>query len=350
MRIHLLAPPNVQTTQEYALDNFGVMTCRFAKMLKGLGHEVTLYASEENEAPCAELVTLFSKAEQIRLLGITPFFAARPAANHPLWMVANVAAIKEIRARKQPRDLICSIGGLSQKPIADAFPELFFVEYSIGYHGTFSKYRVYESSAWRHFIHGEQKNLYGRYFDDVIPAFFDEEEYPFQQKKEPYVAYLGRLTSDKGVNVACLAAKEAGVKLYVSGYGDKSLVTHGAEYLGVLSDKDKKTFLGKASAVLCPTQYLEPFGCVAVEAQLCGTPVISTDFGGFVETVEEGITGNRCRYLGEFIRAIRERQLFDPERIRARAIAQFSIKKVAPRYQRYFDRLELLWGKGWNSQ
>ena len=58
--------------------------------------------------------------------------------------------------------------------------------------------------------------------------------------------------------------------------------------------------LARRGSVRVPTYYIEPFGGVAVEAQLCGTPVITTDFGAFPETVQHGITGYRCRTYKQF--------------------------------------------------
>ena len=348
MRFHLLAPPNIQTTGGYSLDVFGMITMRFARLLKGLGHTVILYGSEDNETPCDEFVSTISRETQLKYLGKMAYQTIVPSPDYPLWSESSKVAIREIRARKKPGDFICSISGYAHQTVATAFPDLMFVEYSIGYRGSFSKYRVFQSDAWRHFTYGTEQNIVGKNFDEVIPAFFDLDEFTLQRKKDSFVLYIGRLTADKGVSVACRAARVAGVKLLVAGYGNKALVTDGAEYIGVLTGDRKKELMARASAVLVPTQYLEPFGCVVVEAQLCGTPVITSDFGSFREIVEEGRTGYRCHYLGEFVRAIQRRGELDPEYIRCRAIEQFSTPVVAPRYQKYFDRLNLLWGDGWN--
>ena len=69
MTIHLVAPPNAQTTAEYALDGFSQYTIRFARILKSIGYAVFLYASEENEAPCDELIPIISKREQATIVG-----------------------------------------------------------------------------------------------------------------------------------------------------------------------------------------------------------------------------------------------------------------------------------------
>lgn len=349
-RVHLLALPNVQTTKAYSLCGFCSATIRFAKLLKELGHEVILYASEENEAPCDELVTIITKEEQKVLLdGMDYQYAAMFNRGLPLWSLSNNRAIVEIGKRKRKKDFLLTIGGTSQEPVATAHPDLMTVEYSIGYVSSFAKYRVYESHCWRAWSAASQGQTDGKFFDEVIPLFFDESEFVPAQNKEPFALYVGRIIPKKGITIACQAAHAAGIPLKVIGHGDPSLVTHGAEYLGAVTDLERNSYMSRARALLCPTIYIEPFGSVAVEAQLCGTPVISTDFGGFVETVEQGKTGFRCSYLGQFVEGLKNAPALDPFYIRQRAVEKYSLHRLKHDYQRYFDRLSLLWDVGWDT-
>lgn len=321
---------------------------RFARLLKELGHTVILYASEDNEAPCDELVTVITKAEQDEHLGNTPYQYAAFENIYPLWQISNGRMIEEIGKRKQPHDFICTIGGTAQQCVAEAHPDLMTVEYSIGYLGSFSNYRVFESRAWQHFTYGAQNNHDGKFFDTSIPGFFDPDEFKLA-KKEPFALYVGRLTSKKGISIACEAAEKAGLHLKVIGHGDPALVTHGAEHLGALNDAERNDYLSRTAVLICPTLYLEPFGSMAVEAQLSGTPVVTTDFGAFTETVEQGMTGFRCNFMGEFVNGIKKALTLNPAYIRWRAIELYSIDAVKPQYQTYFDRLNLLWNEGWNT-
>ncbi len=349
MRIHLLAPPNAQTTKQYSLDGFCIATIKFARMMKNLGHTVILYGSEENEAPCDELVTVITKEEQEKCLGKTPYQYAATGEHLGIWTLSNSRIKQEIAKRKKPRDMICTIGGVSHKEIAEHHSDLITLEYSIGYKGSFSKYRIYQSHIWRHFSHGFQFNELGRFFDDVIPYFFDEAEFKPSKIKEPFAVYVGRLTPNKGIGIACQSAKAAGIPLKVIGHGDTSLVTDGAEYVGALPDDERNDLVSRAIAMLAPTAYLEPFGSTAVEAQFLGTPVISTNFGAFVETVEHGKTGYRCNYLGEFVQGLKDAASLDTDYIRNRAIEKYSMNNIQHEYQKYFDRLNLLWEKGWDT-
>ena len=325
-------------------------TIRMAKLLKELGHTVILYASEENEAPCNELVSIISKEEQRTILAGGEYqYAALHNSGAALWSLSNQRCIIEVGKRKKPQDFILIIGGTSQQVIADAHPDIISIEYSIGYISSFSKYRIYESHYWRAWTSGTQQAQDGRFYDDVIPLFFDEDEFTFRKEKEPFALYVGRLIPKKGLGIACEAAEKAGIKLKCIGHGDPSLITHGAEYLGAVSMEERNDWMSRASVLICPTMYIEPFGSIAVEAQLCGTPVVSTAFGGFIETVEHGKTGYHCNYLGEFVRGLQNANGLDHTYIRQRAVEKYSYHNIKHQYQRYFDRLMLLWGDGFNS-
>lgn len=349
MIIHLLSLPNVQATRAYDLDGFQTMNRRFSTLLKGLGHTVILYAGEETDYPCDELVTTITKAEQTQLIGSNFYQHANISHENPLWKLATPRMIAAIGERKQPRDLICTIAGGSMANVTQAHPELLAVEYSVGYVGTYAPYRVYQSHAWRHLNYGAQGlgESGGRFFDTVIPGFFEVDRFPVN-RPEDYVCYVGRFTPKKGLKIVCDAAQAAGVPLKLIGHGDASLITYG-ENLGAVPELVRNEVMSKARALICPTIYVEPFGCISPEAQLCGTPVISTDFGGFTESVAHGLSGFRCNLFGEFVRAIHDCEGLDRGVIRDRARSLYSMEVAAPQYAAYFDRLNTLWEKGWNT-
>jgi glycosyltransferase involved in cell wall biosynthesis len=75
--------------------------------------------------------------------------------------------------------------------------------------------------------------------------------------------------------------------------------------------------------------------------------VITTDWGGFVETVEQGKTGFRCRTLQDFADATEKVRDLSRGHIRHRARSLYSTEVVKHQYQDYFDRLMTLYGEGW---
>lgn len=346
MRVHLLSVPNTVLTEDFALDGFCHRTRMFAALLKRLGHEVVLYGVEGGEStPCDQFVAVISRAERERLVGTTPYQHVPFEPGSQLFLTFNTRAAQHLRTIKQPHDVIATIAGQAQAFVAEHHPELRFLEFSIGYRGVCAPYRVYESQAWRHVVHGFTGVDGGRDFDAVIPPWFDAMPVA---RPEAYVLYCGRLVESKGIKTACDAAQHAGVRLVLIGHGKEELVTYG-EFLGAVSTAERNDLLSRARAVLMPTQYLEPFGNVSAEAQLCGTPVISTDHGAFTESVEQGVSGYRCNTLGEFIEAIDLVGDLDRTAIRARATRLYGTDAAMVSYTAYFRRLELIRHDGWRD-
>lgn len=347
---HVVSLPHTQTTAEYTHCAFTQKVRKFCNMMTDLGHTVILYASEENEARVSELVTVITKEKQREIFGeydhTKNFFNITWDAHDPAWVEMNSATIRAMAERIQPRDFVCLIGGWCQGVIADAFPSNMAVEYGIGYTGPFSKYRVFESYSHMHYVHGLQNDNNGSFYDTVIPNYYDLEEFPYVEHVEDYYLFVGRLNVDKGYGIAQEVCEKLGKKLIVAGQGNFSGY---GEYVGVVGVKQRGELMSGAKAVFVPSTYLEPFGGVHAEALLCGTPVITTNFGVFPETVVNGVNGYRCDTFQDFLDAVKaiESGALKRKSIRTAAQKRFSTSVVADQYQKYFDRLYDLWGDGW---
>ena len=190
----------------------------------------------------------------------------------------------------------------------------------------------------------------------MIPNYFNPEDFDYcPEKKEDYFLYLGRIIKGKGLNIAIDTIKGIAGYLKIAGQGEWKRVpsTTGEiiEHVGFADADKRRELLSKAKALFVPTIYIEPFGGVAVEAMLSGTPVISTDWGAFPETVLHGITGYRCRTLDHFIWAAQNTENIRPQDCREWALNNFSLDRVGEMYEEYFDMLSGLWGKkGWYQQ
>ena len=220
-------------------------------------------------------------------------------------------------------EIIASIYGAAQSDI-ETFG-LPVIEAMVGYDHCWAPYRVFPSYAHQHTIYAQQPDFtaQNRFFDTVIPHFLDDTQYWPSSNPQDYLLFIGRDAPGKGLAVAQQAAEKTGLELKVVHNG-----CFGAA---------KTELLANARAVLMPTLYVEPFGYVAIEAQMCGTPIITTDWGAFAETVLHGLTGFRCRTQAEFVAAIRKTPHLDRNFIRDYALNHFSIKKIAPKYKAYFD-------------
>lgn len=354
MRFHVIALPHTQTIKAFNSCAYTEKVRKFCRMMYVRGHEVYLYAGEQNEAPCTEHITCISEVERATAVGSSHYTSASFDISKPHWVTFNANAIREIEKRIQPRDFICLIAGTANECIARSFPNHLAVEFGIGYGGSFSNYRVWESYAWMHHCYGYEtckngKDAHGcdgRWFDAVIPGYLETESFPVVLKKSEYLLYVGRMTDRKGINVAVQVAKACGRQLLMAGPGVPPK-DDCVSYLGVVGEEKRAELMGNARALLAPTIYLEPFGNVAIEAMACGTPVISTDWGAFTETNIRGVTGFRCRMFEEFIEAVDLVGSMDFQRISDHAKGMYGLDNTAYLYEFYFKRLESLWGSGW---
>jgi glycosyltransferase involved in cell wall biosynthesis len=186
----------------------------------------------------------------------------------------------------------------------------------------------------------------GNFYDAVIPGYLEPEMFPLQEKKEDYYLYVGRMVDRKGIGIAQHVCKEMGLKLIMAGPGKDPKIEYG-EWVGPVGPEERAKLMGGAIALFAPTLYIEPFGNVVIEAQACGTPTITTDWGAFTETNPQGVTGYRCRNAMEFAVATEWVKKLDPVAIHKRAVALYSLEAIAPQYEQYFARLLTLWGDGW---
>lgn len=315
-------------------------------MMTARGHEIFLYAGTENEANCTELIPCIIRSEQTNLGYKTPAdYLKIDFNNDPIWEIFVRRAIEEIKKRLQPKDIICIITSSPFQPIVDAFPENQVVEFGIGYSHTIAKYRVFESYAWMHYVYGKG-NEDGHDFDAVIPNYFEPEEFSLGTHDGGYYLFIGRLTEKKGYQIAIDVCKRLGKRLVVAGPGQPP---EGVEYVGVVGPEERARLMGGATAVFVPTQYVGPFEGVAVEAMLCGTPVITSDFGAFTEYVENGFNGYRCRSFQDYIDAVKKIEyggIMDERSIRE-SVERFLVGDIAKDYEAYFEKLLTLYGAGW---
>lgn len=342
-KLHVVSLPHLAVNQDSGQDAFTQNLVTFRKMFS----DSILYS---NEGTDGDFVQIYSKSDLDRHFSKYDWYQKgeiyKVSFDYTLdyWTEFNSRAIGEIKKRIAPKDIICLIGGLAHKQIADAFPDNLVVEHAIGYEGSFSKYRVFESYAWMHYIYGKQGINDGRFFDSVIPPAFDPEDFEFSQEKDNYLLFLSRPIERKGIEIVKEIAKR-GHRVIAA--GAEEIRGENIEWVGYADKLKKSKLIARAKAVLMPTLYIEPGGKVSLEAGFGGTPIITTDWGCFSETVENGMTGYRCRTLGEFIYAIDAD--YDYQYIQNQAIRRFGLTQVKSRYKVYFDRLQTLFQDGWYS-
>ena len=356
LRFHLLGLAYLETHKKNSASAYTQKIIKLAKMIKEYGHTIYFYGVEGSEVECDEFIEVSTQKVLKDTYGdydrAKDFFKHNP--DDLAHQIFNSNAILSILENKQDNDILLCPMGNYQKPIADAV-KLITIEPGIGYSGVFTSHRVFESYSWMHYVYGLLNNDNGGWYDAVIPNYFDVNDFTFQPNKQDYLLYFGRIINRKGVALASEVAKSTGHQLYIVGQGSLENPTEHISlskekhivYKPAVGPEERCELLGNAKAVLMPTYYLEPFGGVNVEAQLCGTPVITSDWGAFPETVLHGVTGYRCRVFEEFCWAVNNISNIKPADCRKWAENNYSMERVGKMYEEYFQRIHRLFDKGW---
>lgn len=345
-RIHIVGMPHLDPVRATEWCAFSQKIRKLCDVLSGLGHKVIYYGGAALEAEVAEHVPIVLDEDRERWFGAETWenrVFDRWSPDDECWREMARTAVAGIAARLGPTDIIGLTMGRCQQAIIDAFPTHVRAEVGIGYEGpSFDTHWCVESEAWRHFLYGRLGINDGRWFDTVIPNWFEPDQLDYRADKDDFVLYLGRITPRKGMAVVAEVAKRH--RVIIAGQGDE--LVPGAEHVGVVTGDDKRKLLAGARALLAPTTYIEPFGGVAAEAMLSGTPVITTPWGAFSETVAPKV-GFRCHTLSEVLAAVDQADTADHAAIRAYALGRFTPDAVAPHYDRWLNQLATLYDEGW---
>jgi glycosyltransferase involved in cell wall biosynthesis len=164
-----------------------------------------------------------------------------------------------------------------------------------------------------------------------------------------YLAFLGRVSEEKGVDSAIAIAKQCGVPLKIAAKIDKGdrpyfenhirhLLDHPLiEFVGEIGEGEKNEFLGNALALLFPINWSEPFGLVMIEAMACGTPVVAFNRGSVPEVIENGVNGFVVSTENEAAMAVKNISSIKRQTCRARFDERFTAPTMAEAYARLYE-------------
>ncbi|WP_441244504.1 glycosyltransferase family 4 protein [Tardiphaga sp. 768_D3_N2_1] len=159
-----------------------------------------------------------------------------------------------------------------------------------------------------------------------------------------YLAVLGRIAPEKGVDRAIKIAIRAGIPLKIAAKIDRAdeeyyeqvvrpLMDHPlVEYIGEISDREKPEFLSGAYGLLLPIDWPEPFGLVMIESMACGTPVIAYNRGSVPEIIDEALTGFIVEDETSAVAAVGRLASMDRIAIRKQFETRFTARRMALDY------------------
>lgn len=305
-------------------------------------HDVTLFTTGDSGTRCRK-----------RALYARPEWPPTPAdeLNHAAWSLADIAQNDGVDLVHVNSVLAVPLARFCQVPMV----------HTLHHRREDAMSRVYTTHPEVHYVAISRRQLelevpLAR--ASVVHHGLSPDRYPPSASDEGYLLHLGRYSEEKGTHLAIDAARLAGVPMALAGrahpqdraYFDAEIVPRlkrasprgggagGAPDVVELGEADhqrKVALLRGARALMCPIQWEEPFGLAAIEAMLCGAPVIGFARGSFPEIVEEGITGFLVPDgdVAGMARIARSLARFDRAACATRARERFSTEVMTTAYE-----------------
>ncbi|HEV2381165.1 MAG TPA: glycosyltransferase family 4 protein [Terriglobia bacterium] len=178
-----------------------------------------------------------------------------------------------------------------------------------------------------------------------------EDLYTLQEKPGQYLAFVGRISPEKGVDDAIEIARRAGREIKIAAKVDRAdreyfaqvirplLEQPHVDFVGEVGDSEKDKLLGGALAVLAPVNWPEPFGLIMIEALACGTPVIAYPRGSVPELITDGTTGFIVQDVDEAAAAVDKVSGLSRKLCRRVFEQRFSVARMARKYVSVYTSL-----------
>jgi glycosyltransferase involved in cell wall biosynthesis len=348
LRIAQLAPP-FESVPPTGYGGTERVVSTLTEELIRRGHDVTLFAPADSHT-------------QARLFPIVPqsLWNVDPPCND---MAPHQAAIYRVILREiDSFDVVHSHIDFYGFPLAESPTRPFVTTL----HGRldrpelFSLYRAFSELPLVSISNAQRRPLARANWVATVHHGIEVDSFTFNPGPGQYLAFLGRISAEKGVDLAIRVARRTGMPLMIAArpplpfshqpefrrdreYFDavvKPLLNEpGVELIGEIGGADKDHFLGNAAALLFPIQWPEPFGLVMPEALACGTPVIALASGSVPEVIEHGVTGFVGHTEDDLVEAVNRISDVDRGRCRFEAARRFSPGAMADAYEQVYATL-----------
>jgi UDP-glucose:tetrahydrobiopterin glucosyltransferase len=186
----------------------------------------------------------------------------------------------------------------------------------------------------------------------ILGSALDLAQYDYCPEPENGLAWVGRISPEKGLEDAIASATLARQPLKIFGKLEdldywsrlQKLIDQAPikiDYGGFLPTAELQKALGRARALLVTPHWLEAFGIVAIEALACGVPVIAYRRGGLAEIVRSGETGwlVDAGDVGALVSAIARIDQIDRRQCRQQAEMMYSLMAWGERFEQWFYQI-----------
>jgi glycosyltransferase involved in cell wall biosynthesis len=307
--------------------------------LVDLGHQVTLFASGDSQTK-AELVPVCPRA--LRL--------GKP---RPDPVAAQAALLEAVAQRADEFDVIHAHIDWLHLPIVQraGIPFLTTLHGRLDLPGLSDMIRIFPSAPYVSISDNQRIPLAGAKWLGTVYHGMPKRLLKPSFHPGQYLAFLGRLTHEKGAHIAIRIAQATGMPLRIAAKVPRDHRSYFKEHLeplidgkniqlvGEVDDRRKQGFLDGAAALLFPINWPEPFGLVMIEAMACGTPVIAFRAGSVPEVIDDGVTGFIVDSEEEAVQAVRLVGKLNRREIRRIFEQRFTARRMADDYVDIYRQL-----------
>jgi glycosyltransferase involved in cell wall biosynthesis len=305
-----------------------------------LGHDVTLFASGDSRTS-ARLVACAQRA-----LRLDP--RVRDPLPHLLVM------LERVRARAHEFDVLHFhvehvhlplFRGLAHKAVTTLHGRLDIPDLQ-------PLYRAFDDMPLVSISDAQRRPLPDAHWVGTVHHGLPDAVCPFNPApRGGYLAFIGRVSPEKGLERAIKIARAAGMRLRIAAKVDRAdqgywresveplLQDPLIEFVGEVDEAGKPAFLGNARALLFPIDWPEPFGLAMIEAMSCGTPVIAWPHGSVPEVVEPGVTGFIVDSIERAVAAVHDLGSINRGAVRRRFDERFSAARMTRDYLNVYRSL-----------
>ena len=330
------------------------------------GHQVSLLGTADSRIPGVKIIPVIKKSFVEMPAFENPFYAETAYLvklakkieeignqfdiihNHTYPEFINLLVAKNIKT-----PIISTIHAQAfpeYDEVLSLFPECYHISISEAHKKLFKKAKIYK----------------------VVYNGVDTNIYSYQEKKDDYLLWLGRLAKaknadgtfmdPKGVKWAIKLAEETGLKLLMSGNIEdmnffnsdvKPHLNDKIQWVGPLSSElvltkpEIASLMQKGKVFLMTINWYEPFGLVMAEAMSCGTPVIGFDRGAVSELIIDGKTGFVVppeKGIEGLKEALSKVDQIKPQDCRDHVVKNFSTETMVDNYEKTYKEIISLQG------
>lgn len=303
------------------------------------GHEVTLFASGDS-ATSAHLVSCCERALRLDKRCVDP-------------LAPHFVQLEKVLARASTFDVIHFHTDYLHFPVTRrlGLPHVTTLHGRLDIADLQSLYREYASMPLVSISNAQRKPLAWCNWLATVYHGLPLDLHRLHSEKGDYLAFLGRVSPEKGCDRAIEIARRAGMPIKIAAKIDRADVAYyervvkqlfkepHVEYIGEIDESQKEEFLGNARAVLFPIDWPEPFGLVMIEAMSCGTPVIAFCCGSVPEIMVDGQTGFVCNDIEEAVEAVGKLDHVSRAGCRAVFEERFSSQRMAQDYLKVYEQI-----------